>query len=111
MATSMGLTTVTQSPASSSPILLCMCSLLLQVVARYGYQDGVDHSEVFVSKLISTIMFKLEMKAGLKYQVWGKDWHQGEGECVSEENTLGKAMGGGAPGRQGEGRAKGSARG
>ena len=62
-------TTVTQSPASSSPILLCMCSLLLQVVARYGYQDEVDHSDPFISKLISTILHKLEMKAGLRYGV------------------------------------------
>ena len=28
-----------------------MSSLPLQVVARYGYQDGVDHSDLFISKL------------------------------------------------------------
>ena len=35
-------------------------------------QDAVDHRNVFVSQMISTIMHKLELKAGLKYQVWGK---------------------------------------
>ncbi|GAX79004.1 hypothetical protein CEUSTIGMA_g6444.t1 [Chlamydomonas eustigma] len=39
-----------------------------QVVARYGYQDHVDHRSQFVSQVISTIMHKLELKAGLKYQ-------------------------------------------
>ena len=46
-------------------------SLLPQVVARYGYQDTVDHRNQFVSQVISTIMHKLELKAGLKYQVRG----------------------------------------
>ncbi len=45
----------------------CLCTV--EVVARYGYQEVVDHSQEFVSKVISTIMFKLELKAGLKYEV------------------------------------------
>ncbi|KAG1655477.1 hypothetical protein FOA52_008672 [Chlamydomonas sp. UWO 241] len=40
----------------------------LLVVARYGYTDVVDHSYLFVSRVISTIMHKLELKSGLKYQ-------------------------------------------
>ena len=47
----------------------------------------MDHRNQFVSQVISTIMHKLELKAGLKYQVgegsresgWGEE---GEGEGV-----------------------------
>ena len=43
----------------------------MQVVARYGYQDSVDHRNTFISQIVSTIMHKLELKAGLKYMVGG----------------------------------------
>eukprot|EP00798_Chlamydomonas_sp_ICE-L_P014146 gene14146-20109_t len=37
-----------------------------QVVARYGYQDIVDHGEAFIAQVKATILHKLEIKAGLR---------------------------------------------
>jgi len=66
-----------------------------QVVARYGYQDAVDHRNVFVSQMISTIMHKLELKAGLKYQGLEDDFiAELEGQDPAEDNSLSR---GGVP--------------
>uniref|UniRef100_A0A7R9YVS8 K+ potassium transporter C-terminal domain-containing protein n=1 Tax=Chlamydomonas euryale TaxID=1486919 RepID=A0A7R9YVS8_9CHLO len=51
-----------------------------QVVARYGYQDQIDHGPGFVSNVIATIMHKLELKAGLQYAGLENDYiHELEG--------------------------------
>lgn len=60
-----------------------------QVVCRYGYQDIVDHSQVFVQQVLTTIMHKLELKAGLRYQGLENDFiHELEGEFVEEEPVV-----------------------
>jgi len=59
-----------------------------QVVARYGYQDLVDHRNAFVSQVISTVMHKLELKAGLKYQGLEDDFiHELEGDEADDDEA------------------------